>query len=179
MHLLPPTIVFVSIMVSTLSYASAHKLPQTHQGTYRFVGGTVEKQQLNKAIESIAKKVNFFFRSRARKGLKKRFNIPQTLTLKQDKKGLFWVQRPGQSKQRKSSLNGTPLSFRTPKGKMAHLSRRYRADVITEKVKISGKQSGRTSYYRFSNQGKTMQLQVRIYIHRLKATLKYKLTYRK
>lgn len=153
------------------------KAIQKFLGTYRYVGGKAQIDELDAAIEEVVSEMNFFIRGIARRRLREP-NLPsEEVTIAFDD-GSIRIDRPGQP-QVSAPANGRAITWRHPED----------GDVFEVQHGIDGQ--GRL-YQRFEGErsvsrnrfvlgedGETLTIHTHIEANRLPAPLRFRMSYRR
>ena len=167
---------FVTLCFVAFAGPAQAAFPAQQLGAYSFAGNKAQKQKRKAAIKKIASSVNFFFRGRVERSLRKVFAIRATILVRQ-RKGKVAVSKPG-GKTFFTAVSGKVSTFKTRKGLLL-LTRRAKANTLRERLQLKGKKGFRVHRYVFSKDGKTLTLHTKAYLAKLKKTLRFVLTYKK
>ena len=171
------TVLFACAILFLILFSSPVQaaFPAQQLGAYSFVGSKVQKQKRKAAMKKIASNVNFFFRGRVERSLRKVFAIRATILVRQ-RKGKVAISKPG-GKAFFTAVSGKVSTFKTRKGLLL-LTRRAKANTLHERLQLKGKKGFRVHRYVFSKDGKILTLHTKAYLAKLKKTLRFVLTYK-
>lgn len=144
-------------------------------GTYRYVGGDAEIQELDAAIEEVVQKMNFFIRGIARRRLRAP-NLPSSEVGVFLERGQIRITRPGRPEV-SAPADGTTISWRHPTdGDVFRVSHGL-DDRGRLYQRFADDRSVSLNHFTLSEDGRRLTIKTEITADRLPAPLRFKTTY--
>ena len=142
-------------------------------GSYRYVGGEAEIERLDEAIETVVQKMNFLFRSIARRRIRAP-NLPSEQLLLRASEGEIRIERPGRPTV-SAPADGTAVRWMAPGGDAFFVRHHVEGGQLHQS--FQGRSSLSVNDMELSPDGRRLVVHTSIQATRLPGTLRFSFTY--
>lgn len=154
---------------------SAHSALTRFAGTYRYVGGEAEIEELDRAIDEVVQKMNFLIRGIARRRLRAP-NLPSSAVGIYIERGQIRVTRPGRPEV-SAPANGETINWRHPSdGDVFRVSHGLDDRGLLYQ-RFEDDRSLSLNHFTLSDDGNRLTIRTAVTANRLPAPLRFKTTY--
>lgn len=145
-------------------------------GTYEYVGGKAQIDEMNRRIEEGVEELNFFIRGIAERRLREANRPTEKLTIT-SANGKISVARSGKPEMA-APENGSAVDWKNPEnGKELQVSHRLEQGVLRQR--IEGDRGRSVNRFVLGEDGQRLSVKTQIEVDRLDAPIRFETTYRR